>query len=188
MRARVIATVTILLAALAAGPLAAQATTVILVRHAEKADTTADPVLSAEGAARARALAGALARFPLAAIYVSEYRRTAETAAPTAAAQGLQSIPVPVGRSRPAQAQALRERLQQLPPGSAALVVGHSNTLAGIIRALGGPAMEDLCDADYSSLLLLELPDGLPPRLLRTSFGGPNPPDTDGCMRRMRLE
>lgn len=183
----------ILLAALllaGTGPdLAAQAGTVILVRHAEKGDTTADPPLSAAGEQRAQALDAALARFPLAAIYVSEYQRTALTAAPVARRTGLQSVTIAVRKSPPAQADAIAEAVRHLPRGSAALVVGHSNTLAGIIRALGGPAIPDLCDAEYATMLVLELPgEGLPPRLLRVSYGAANPPDRDGCLARMRLE
>lgn len=169
--------------------LAAQAGTVILVRHGEKGDTTADPPLSEAGAQRARALDAALARFPLAAIYVSEYRRTGLTAAAVAARTGLLPVTIPVRKQPAAQAAAIAEAVRQLPRGSAALVVGHSNTLPAILRALGGPEIPDLCDAEYATLLLLELPgEGLPPRLLRVSYGGANPIDTDGCLSRMRLE
>ncbi|HMV32466.1 MAG TPA: phosphoglycerate mutase family protein [Gemmatimonadales bacterium] len=174
---------------LAGSPVAAQATTVILVRHAEKADTTADPALSEAGVSRARALAHGLARFPLAAIYVSEYRRTALTAQPVAAVLHLSPIAVPVGQDPHAQAQAIRTAVGLLPRGSAALVVGHSNTLPGIIQALGGPPIDNLCDAEYATMFVLELPGGgLPPRLLRTGYGPPNPPDAQGCLQRMQLE
>lgn len=177
----------LLLLLISAG-LSAQASTVILVRHAEKGDTTADPLLSALGEQRARALDGALARFPLAAIYVSEYRRTSLTAGPTANRAGLTPVTIPVRRNPPAQAAAIAEAVRHLPRGSAALVVGHSNTLPAILRALGGPEIGDLCDAEYATMLVLELPEGAPPRLLRASYGGPNPPDKDGCLARMRLE
>lgn len=169
--------------------LAAQASTVILVRHAEKGDTTADPPLSAAGEERARALAAVLVRVPLAAIYVSEYRRTALTAAPTATRAGLAPTIVPVRRDPGAQANAIADAVRHLPRSSAALVVGHSNTLPGILRALGGPEIPDLCDAEYATMLVLELPgDGVPARLLRVSYGGANLPDRDGCLARMQLE
>jgi hypothetical protein len=74
----------VLMLALAAAPLPllaqSPATTVILVRHAEKADEPgADPALSAAGEARARALADALRDVKVAAVLTTPYRRTNAT-------------------------------------------------------------------------------------------------------------
>lgn len=80
------------LALLAATLLSAQApapgamTTVVIVRHAEKADDRdPDSPLSEAGQARARALVSQLAAFAPQALVVSQRRRTAETLAPLAA-------------------------------------------------------------------------------------------------------
>jgi len=35
------------------------------------------------------------------------------------------------------------------------LVVGHSNTVPAIIKALGGPTLPDICDANYSYFFVL---------------------------------
>lgn len=159
----------------------AQAATVVVVRHAEKADTTRDSDLSATGTARAEALRTALAAFPLEAIYVSEYRRSEQTAAPTAELFRLAPVTIPIHGDKTAQAAATAEAIRRMHPGSAALVVGHSNTVGMVLAALGGPAVPELCDQEYATIFVLELPDGLPPRLLRASYGTPDPPEAAAC-------
>ena len=77
----------------AAAPARAQKA-VILVRHAEKVDESEDPLLSAAGKARARALARSLRTAGVKAVYVTQYKRTGLTAAPLAAAAGLKPITV----------------------------------------------------------------------------------------------
>src|SRR5690606_38607015 len=62
----------------------AMAQTVIIVRHAEKADASADPVLSAAGQARAQALAAELAEAHPVLVLTSPLQRTILTGAPTA--------------------------------------------------------------------------------------------------------
>lgn len=162
-------------------PLPAQAATIVVVRHAEKADTTGNSALTAAGIARAEALRVALAAFPLQGIFVSEYRRTALTAAPTAAAMGLTPVAVPIQGNKAAQATATAAAIRAMAPGSAALVVGHSNTVGPLIAALGGPEVSALCDGEHATLFLLELPADLPPRLLRASYGAPDAPVASAC-------
>ena len=162
----------------------AQGTTVVLVRHAEKAAPTGDPGLTPVGEARAQALADAVQRFRLDGVIVTEYRRTQATAAIAAAERGIVPIVVPTGQAIVAHAESVAAAVRRFPPHSAVLVVGHSNTLGPIIAALGGPATGDLCDAEYATLFLLQLTeDGAPSRLLRVSFGAPDPPTAHDCSR-----
>jgi len=161
--------------------LAAQASSVVLVRHAEKVDTTRDSALSTAGRARAEALRTALAAYPLQGIFVSEYPRTAETAAPTADAFHLTPTAIPIQGAKSAQAAATAAAIHAMPPGSAALVIGHSNTVGMIVAALGGPQVPELCDMEYATLFVLELPADLPPRLLRASYGTPESPEVLAC-------
>ena len=73
------------------------ATTVIVVRHAEKATGQGDdPHLSEAGEARARALARALENAGVTSVITTQFVRTAETAAPTARAAGVAPEVVPV--------------------------------------------------------------------------------------------
>ena len=74
-------------------PAAAQAGTIILARHAEKAAPSGDPELTPEGRRRAEALAQVVADVRLTAILTTQFRRTGLTAAPaklTSADQALE--------------------------------------------------------------------------------------------------
>ena len=67
-----------------------------LVRHAEKATTGGnDPELSAAGQQRAEALARILKDSEITAIFTTEFKRTQETAAPTARATQITPTIVP---------------------------------------------------------------------------------------------
>ena len=182
---------TILATGVAAADLGAQASTVIFVRHAEKAATpsTSDPDLSDLGRTRAAELVAALTNFRLDAVYVTEYRRTRQTGDSVAMAQHLAPIVVSAKGDPKAYAAAVVAELRKLPPGSAALVVGHSNTFASIIVALGGPRVPDFCDAEYGSLYVLQMSsDGATPRVLKASYGAPDSPEGIACSYRMRLQ
>lgn len=178
----------LLAAALTLGPtsLRAQASTVILVRHAEKAAPTGDADLSAAGRVRADDLKSALAAFPVQAILVSEFKRTAQTAEPVALALRLTPVAIPVNGKTADQIAATAAAVKKLPSGSAALVVGHSNTVGQIIEALGGPHLGDLCDNEYATIFVLELVPGVAPKLLRASYGTPDTPQAVACHRGMQ--
>src|SRR5512145_2857737 len=68
-----------------AAPSEAQ-TVVVVVRHAEKVDESAGSDLTGAGKARAQALAAMLKDAGLEAIFSTDFRRTLETAKPTAEA------------------------------------------------------------------------------------------------------
>ncbi|MGH3018758.1 MAG: histidine phosphatase family protein [Gaiellaceae bacterium] len=75
----------------------AQATRVVLVRHAETEESARgrcygqlDVRLSPQGLRQAQALAGALADHPFTAVYTSPLARALDTARPIAAAQGIE--------------------------------------------------------------------------------------------------
>lgn len=112
---------------------ATPATTFVLVRHAEKAaDDPRDPGLTDAGRTRAARLAASLADAPLRAVYATAYRRTRDTAAPSAAAHGLQ---VAVYDAREPAAD-FAARLRATHRAGVVLVVGHSNTVPAIAAAL----------------------------------------------------
>ncbi len=125
---------------------------VILTRHAERADGQAtmgasDPPLSAAGAARAEKLASMLADAGVTAIFTTEYRRTKATAAPLAAK--LKLTPEVVAAARTAT---VIEKIKAH-ANDTVFVVGHSNTVASIIKALGGPDVA-IGDTEYDNLFL----------------------------------
>lgn len=124
-------------------------TTVVLVRHAEKMELGDDPGLSEVGLAHAQRLAEMLERAGIEAIYVSEARRTRETAAPVAALAGVEPRVV-----RADQHAKLLRRLKWRHRSEVVLVVGHSNTVPVIADGLG--AEIGLVDAeDYSGLWII---------------------------------
>ena len=165
-----------------APPAAAQARTVILVRHAEKeAEPRNDPPLTAPGAGRALALAAVLADAGVGSVIVTPTTRTRATGAPTAAAAGVTVIEVGLAGGVAAHLNAVAAAVRERPAGETVLVVGHSNTIPGIVRALGGPAMADLCDPEYAHLFVLMIPADGPPRLVRATYGAPDAPDAASC-------
>ncbi|MEM7308470.1 MAG: phosphoglycerate mutase family protein [Planctomycetota bacterium] len=116
--------------------------TVFLVRHAETAGSTKterDPALSEEGRERAAALSRLLAKAGVTHLFASEFVRTGTTVGPLAEALGLEVKHIGA-REGDAQAEALRA----LPPGSIAVVAGHSNTVPALVRKLGGGQLADL--------------------------------------------
>src|SRR5213593_3091142 len=69
---------------------------VVIVRHAEKAVSDGgDPDLSPAGRARAEELARILKDSGITAIFTSEFKRTQETAAPTATSIGVTATVIP---------------------------------------------------------------------------------------------
>ena len=161
--------------------------TVILVRHAEKADAegkpSADQGLSPAGKSRAIALAEALKDAGVTAILTTSLQRTIQTAQPIAALR--QIAPRVVALQRTGQgshidavvaairAEAVKaERTSQ--KNSVVLVVGHSNTVPAIVGALGGPLLANLCESDHAGLFILTIDAAGGTRVIRSKYGQMN--------------
>jgi broad specificity phosphatase PhoE len=162
----VIIVASVLAVVLAAGWLVVSwgSTTIVLVRHAEKLPVEPDPGLSELGEARAQRLARMLEYAGLAAIYVSEAKRTQETAAPVARATGVEPRVVEASRHK-----RLLRRLKWRHRGDVVLVVGHSNTVPVIAEGLGatvGAVTED----EYSGLWIVSYSRLRGTRLLILSY------------------
>ena len=139
---------------------AAAAQTVILVRHAEKVDASADPLLSEAGLARAQALAAVTAQAGLTHVYSTPLQRTRLTATPAAEAAGLTVETLDLSGGGAAHIARTAETLRGLDDDDVALVVGHSNTVPAIARALGVAEVADMSDCEYDRLIVIELKDG----------------------------
>ena len=135
----------------------ALAQTVILVRHAEKADQSADPVLSDPGVDRAQALAVALSDADLTHILVTPLRRTAQTADLTARAHAITPEAIALDGTVAAHVDRVVERIHSLPPSAVVLVVGHSNTIPPIAAALGQTGPGAMADCEYDRLTVLQV-------------------------------
>lgn len=163
----------LLLAALAAAATAHEpATTVILVRHAEKVLGVDDPPLTAAGEKRARELVHVLGGVEIAAVYSTPFRRTMATARPLAGALDQVIVETPV---TPTYAADVARRIREQHPGGVVVVVGHSNTVPDLIRALGVENAPAIPEDDYDNLFVVTAPDCSEPRLLSLRYGRESP-------------
>ncbi|MDP3800987.1 histidine phosphatase family protein [Brevundimonas sp.] len=135
----------------------AMAQTVYLVRHGEKADASADPALSEAGQARAAALAAILADVHPGHIFTSPLQRTRLTAAPTAEFHSVSVEPISLDGGGAAHVAAIAERVHALPDDAVVLIVGHSNTVPLIARALGYAEAAGMPECEYDRMTLLHL-------------------------------
>jgi 2,3-bisphosphoglycerate-dependent phosphoglycerate mutase len=135
---------------------------IFIVRHAEKATTGGnDPDLSVAGQERAEALARILKDSQIAAVFVTEFKRTQETAALTAKAAHVNPSVVPAN-----DVAGLAAKVRAL--NSNALVVGHGNTIPDLMKALGVTSPITIPEDDYSEIFVISLHD--PPQLLRLHY------------------
>jgi len=122
---------------------------VYVVRHAEKMSGD-DPALSEMGIARAEALANLLAERNITRIFSTDTHRTRGTAAPLAARLGIQTE-IYDHRAPEQLAARIRES------GETVLVVGHSNTIAGIAATFGVDAGSAVEEDEYDRLYVIRL-------------------------------
>jgi broad specificity phosphatase PhoE len=135
---------------------------VFIVRHAEKASTGGkDPELSVEGQKRADALARILKDSQITSVFVTEFKRTQETAAPTARAAHVTPTVVQAN-----DIGALVGKLRALKGNT--LVVAHGNTIPDLLKALGIHAPVSIPDDDYTEIFAVLVGDA--PQLLRLHY------------------
>jgi broad specificity phosphatase PhoE len=137
---------------------AATTTVVVLARHAEKdLSSIQDPPLSPEGEQRAERLAQMFGRGKgvghIDAIYVSDARRTQQTAAPLAERLGKQPVVVPA-----ADLKGLVSRVMHEHEGGSVLIIGHSNTVPELIHELSDIDVPPIADDEYDTLYVLSIP------------------------------
>lgn len=133
------------LACCVALPAAASEPTTYVVRHFDTPKGEKDPDLLPHGVARAEALARWFRGKRLCAILVTQYQRTRQTAAPTAA--GL-SIAIQSYDAADTAGVVARAKASACP----VLIVGHSNTVPDIVEKLGGTRPADLKHEDFGDL------------------------------------
>ena len=131
--------------------------TVVLVRHGEKASNDPDTELSAAGLERAKRIATMLGTAGVTRLVATDVRRTQQTLAPLSEKIGK---PVEV---RPARdVDGLLRELRASPPGAVVVVAHHSNGIPRIARAFGveprGILHSDtLPENEFSRVLVLSL-------------------------------
>ena len=142
---------------------------IILVRHAEKiADDLngVDVPLSKAGQERARLLAEMLKDSGITVIYASDTVRTRDTARPTATA-----LRLPVKMLDQRNPEAAVKRMQRENADDIVLIVGHADTLPGLLEALGYHRGIRIPSSDYTNLFVVIPHAGKAPSIIRVGYG-----------------
>jgi broad specificity phosphatase PhoE len=142
---------------------------VILVRHADLADAggldaKAVP-LSSAGQARAEQLAKMLERSGVTAVYATDFLRTRATGEPTA--KLLKHEVSVVSQDNP---QDFVARLRKEHGGDVVLIVGHTDTVPGIIKALGVADEVKIDKTDFGNVFIVTPKADSVPVLLRLRY------------------
>lgn len=129
--------------------------TVLLVRHAEKGPGR-DPDLTGEGRRRALALIEISRQAKIEAAYHTQFRRTAQTAEPSATHLGIPLIPVEYTPGQEAEhAEALVRDIEEHFAGCTVLIVGHTTTIPAILKKLGVEAPRAIPETEYGTLFVV---------------------------------
>jgi broad specificity phosphatase PhoE len=128
-------------------------TTIYLVRHAEKVDSSRNSDLTEQGKIRAEAYANLLQEQPVTHVFSTAFVRTRNTAAPTAFVHSLDVETYDADKANP-----FVSMLKTL-TGSV-LVVGHSNTIPALVNLLTGEHFNDLDESVYDKVFIVKLIDG----------------------------
>ena len=151
-------------------------TTMIFVRHAEKAAEPADnPPLSAAGRQRVaeltRQLVDADVVAGIDAIYVTNTARSEQTAEPLARRLG---IDMQYYETDPVDNEAIVDRMVADNKGKIILVVGHSNTLPALIADLGASKnVPPIAENEYDNIYLVSIPWFGKTKTIRLRYGEP---------------
>jgi 2,3-bisphosphoglycerate-dependent phosphoglycerate mutase len=149
-------------------------TTVIFVRHAEKATLPAeDPGLSAAGQLRAAELARQLVDADVIAgvdaIFSTSYRRTEETVQPVATALGL-----PINSYDASNTETIIDEIIHDHKGQIILVVGHSNTVPAMIGNMGASKnVPEISENEYDNIYIVSVPWFGKTKTIRLRYGAP---------------
>lgn len=154
-------------------------TTVIFVRHAEKATLpTEDPGLSEAGQQRAAELARQLVDADVVpgvgvdAVYSTSYRRSVETAKPVADA-----LDLPVLMYDASDTAAIIEAIVKEYKGKIILVVGHSNTVPEMIANMGASKnVPEISEDEYDNIYVVTIPWFGKTKTIRLRYGEPYVP------------
>jgi len=149
-------------------------TTVIFVRHAEKALLPeGDPGLSAAGQRRAVELARQLVDADVVAgvdaIYSTSYRRTEETVQPVA-----EALSLPIISYDASNTETIVDQIVRAHKGKIVLVVGHSNTVPAMIGNMGASKKVPEIDEDeYDNIYVVSIPWFGKTKTIRLRYGAP---------------
>ena len=158
------------------------ATTILLVRHAERQDAPPAPgecpppglgvqnstgtSITDAGRERAAALAHVAGESGVSTIYVTDICRSQATAKPLA-----DRANVPVVQLSAADVQGLISHILANQRGRTVLISSHTDRIPQIISALGASPVPAVADTDYDNLWVITVPRWGSPRLMLLKYG-----------------
>jgi broad specificity phosphatase PhoE len=130
--------------------------TIILVRHAEKADgTSQDPELSPAGRERAQRLVKRIGKYRPGAFYSTDFKRTRDTVAPLAAKRKKEVKVYDPRKPQELISQIMNSKTKRF------VVAGHSNTVPGLANLIAKKELfKNLDDSEYAVIWLLRMKNG----------------------------
>jgi broad specificity phosphatase PhoE len=123
------------------------------------------------------------------AIVTTHLKRTQATAAPLATKLGIKPVVLVVKRGETAahiaDVVAAVNAARTTKKGTV-LVVGHSNTVPLILKALSGVTVSNICDSQHADLFVLSIvnprsKDGAKARVIKSTYGDAGPPVATDC-------
>jgi len=146
-------------------------TTVLIVRHAEKAATPQnDPPLTTDGQARAQTLARVVGEANVRAVYATQFARTQQTVQPLATQLGLS-----VTQLNASDTDALVNDILSNHRGETVLVAGHSNTVPELIDKLRGGQITPVAETEFDKLFVVTIYRWRRAKVVQLRYGNPNP-------------
>jgi broad specificity phosphatase PhoE len=141
-------------------------TTVILIRHAEKMNSSADPDLSPAGEERAKSLTHVLWKAGVTGVYATSCKRSLQTVGPLA-----DSLRLAVTQ----YGQDVVDEIMADHRGDVVLVASHSQSAEEIIRLFGGGSVPAIGD-EYDNMFILSRTDDQT-QVVDLQYGNSTPPD-----------
>jgi broad specificity phosphatase PhoE len=138
---------------------------IVLVRHADRLDSSPDSLLSKAAEARALRLASLLLDAGITAIYTSEFQRTIKTAEPLALTLKITPMKFPV-----ADREGLFRHLRLAHADDVVMMVGHGESVPALMKAYGHQESVVIDPDDYSNLFVLVPRESGPPVVLRLRY------------------
>jgi 2,3-bisphosphoglycerate-dependent phosphoglycerate mutase len=143
--------------------------TVLLVRHAEKAEQPLnDPSLSPAGQERARTLTHVTQAAGIQAVYASEYLRTQQTVRPMADSLGL-----PIHILAADHVEQLVMTIKSDHSGQVVLVAGHSDTVPQIVEKLGAEPVSPISESTFDNLFIVTVYKAGKAKVITLKYGAP---------------
>lgn len=129
--------------------------TILLVRHAEKVDSSQDPDLSPEGKQRAQRLIKAIGGYRPGAFFSTNFKRTRDTLAPLAAKRKKEVQIYDARKPQDLIDQIMKSETKRF------VVSGHSNTIPGLANLIAKKELfKNLDDSEHSVIWLIKMKDG----------------------------